>query len=209
MFGKGRVLVVALALCGACEKKSEPTKAAPSAGLPPLDDKGLAAPIGERPEHEPAGANPHAGMNLPPGHPMVPPGSMPPGSAGGAEPEGATPGDIPFDPKTVMSGELQLDPKVKGKVAEGDVIYLVARSADQPGPPLAVKRMVAGKFPMHFELDGRDAMMAGTKLSGKVTLNVRVDKDGDAMTKNPGDVTGTKTVSLPAQKVVLNLDTVL
>src|SRR5947209_19312827 len=110
MFGKGRVLVVALALAGACEKKSEPTKAPPSAGLPPLDDKGLAAPIGDRPEHAPQANSPHAGMNLPPGHPTV-------GGAGGAvEPEGATPGDVPLDPKTVMSGTLQLDPKLKGKV---------------------------------------------------------------------------------------------
>jgi len=201
MFGKGRVLVIALALVGACEKKSEPNRAAPPRGMPPLDEKQLAAPIGERPEHEPQAVNPRAGMNLPPGHPSVP--------GAGAEPEGTTPGDIQFDPRTVVSGVLQLDPKVKGKVAEGDVIYLVARSADQPGPPLAVKRLVAGKFPMAFELDGRDAMMAGTKLGGKVTLSARVDKDGDAMTKNPGDVTGQKTVELPAQKVVVNLDTVL
>jgi cytochrome c-type biogenesis protein CcmH len=203
MFGKGRVLAVLLAglpLVGACDKKSEPAKPVPSAGLPPLDDKGLAAPLGEHPEHAPTAANPHEGMNLPPGHPSLP---------GAGEPEGATPGDIPFDPKTVVSGTLQLDPKVKSQVKEGDVIYLVARAADQPGPPLAVKRMVAGKFPMSFELDGRDAMMAGTKLAGKVTINVRVDKDGDAMTKNPGDVTGQKTVELPAQKIVLNLDTVL
>ena len=46
-------------------------------------------------------------------------------------------------------------------------------------------------------------MIAGTKLAGKVMVTVRVDKDGDAMTKNPGDVTGqSKPVEPPAKKVV-------
>ena len=139
---------------------------------------------------------------LPAGHPAV-------GANGAAAGNDTTPGDIPFDPKTVIAGVIKLDDKVKAKVAAGDVIYVVARSADQPGPPLAVKRLTAGSFPMPFQLDGRDAMMAGTKMSGKVTVNIRVDKDGDAMTKNPGDVTGQKTIALPADKIVVTLDTVL
>jgi hypothetical protein len=211
MFCKGRVPLIAASLACAlaigCEKKPAPA-AAPSGGIPPLDDKTASAPIGDRPVHEPSAADPHAGMNLPAGHPSV--GQMQ-GSMGGAGEPGAetTPGDIPFDPKSMVSGVIAVDPKVKAKVAAGDTIYLVARSADQPGPPLAVKKMTAGQFPMAFTLDGRDAMMAGTKLSGKVTITARVDKDGDAMTKNPGDVTGTKTVQVPAEKIVLNLDTVL
>jgi len=217
MLRKRRVLVAAGSLfCAlsltACEKKS-PSTSFTSGGIPPLDDKALAtAPINDHPEHAPQAANPadpHAG--LPPGHPAIGGGAQmgATGAPAAAGDEAATPGDIPFDPKSVISGTLALDPKLKGKVADGDVIYLVARSADQPGPPLAVKRLTAGKFPMAFTLDGRDAMMAGTKMSGKVTVSARVDKDGDAMTKNPGDVTGSKTVSVPANKVVLNLDTVL
>jgi hypothetical protein len=209
MFGKDRVptalakLALALPLVVAigCEKKPAPA-ATSSGGMPPLDEKTAAVPLHDRPTHDPANqGDPHAGMNLPPGHPALPPGT--------AQAEPTTPGDIEFDPKSVVSGVLALDPKVKSKVAEGDTIYLVARSADQPGPPLAVKKLTASKFPMAFVLDGRDAMMAGTKMSGKVTITARVDKDGDAMTKNPGDVTGTKTVSVPADKVILNLDTVL
>ena len=68
------------------------------------------------------------------------------------------------------------------------------------GTPLAVKKLTADKFPLKFSLDSRDAMLAGTTLAGKVVVTVRVDKDGDAITKNPGDVTGqTKPVEPPRQ----------
>src|SRR5205085_708916 len=83
------------------------------------------------------------------------------------------------------------------------------RSDHKPGPPLAVKKLVAGAaWPMAFSVDGRDAMFPGTQLAGKVTVNVRVDKDGDAITKNPGDVTGTAAIVPPADKLVVTLDTV-
>ena len=37
----------------------------------------------------------------------------------------------------------------------------------------------------------------------------RVDQDQDAMTKEPGDVTGMARVKIPATGVVLELDTIL
>src|SRR4051812_28279164 len=156
MLRKGRVLVAVAALAlVACEKKND-APPPPSGGIPPLDEKAVAAPPGEKPVHEPTGAaaaNPHAGMDLPAGHPAVG------GAAGGNMTGQTTPGDIQFDPKTVVSGVIQVDAKYKSKVADGDAIYLVARSADNPGPPLAVKKLTASKFPIAFELDGRDAMM--------------------------------------------------
>ena len=113
----------------------------------------------------------------------------------------------------MIAGVLRLDDKVKAKVSDGDTIFLVARQADAaggPGPILAVKKLTATKWPMSFQLDGRDAMMTGTSLSGKVVVGVRVDKDGDALTKNPGDVTGTsRAIDVPSEKIVVTLDTVL
>jgi hypothetical protein len=203
-----RVLVVAATflLAGACDKKPSPSSAPPATGLPPLDEQAAKpSAAGDRPVHEPTGGNPHAG--LPAGHPSVPAGAGEP-AAGGME--GATPGDIPFDPKSVIAGVLRLDDKTKAKVADGDTIFLVVRSAENPGPPLAVKKLTAGKWPMTFTLDGRDAMVAGTKMTGKVVVQVRIDKDGDAMTKNPGDVTGvSRPLDPPADKVVVTLDTIL
>jgi len=202
----------------ACNKKQEQAPPPPS-GIPPLDQPtGGATPPSDHPTHDPiaAGGDTNA---LPPGHPQLPPGhpQMGEGSMGGAAPSGAFAGTTPggdFDPKTVLSGVIKLDDKVKSKVAAGDVIFVVARKYEAgstaPGTPLAVQKLSADKFPMKFSLDSRDAMLVGTTLAGKVVVTARVDKDGDAMTKNPGDVTGqTKPVEPPKKDLVLSLDTVL
>lgn len=128
--------------------------------------------------------------------------------------EAMAPGEIAFDKATVISGSLTLDAKVKDKVKKGDVIYLVVRGPAEAGaaqgPVLAVKRLEAGEFPMPFQLDSRNAMVVGTTLKAPVVVGARVDKDGDAMSKNPGDVTGTITIkALPAEKITLAFDTVL
>lgn len=179
-----------------CEKKSAPP---PSGGMPPLAaTPATPSESGETHSvHDPVDPN----AQLPPGHPQL---------GQGGRIEGATPGDIAFDPKTVLKGEIRLDKKVRDQVKAGDVIYIVARSADNPGPPLAVRRLTAADWPLAFSLDSRDAMMAGTQLAGKVTISVRVDKDGDAMTKNPGDVVGSSApLSPPDDKVIITLDKVL
>jgi hypothetical protein len=195
--------------CAGCNEK----KAAPPApsGIPPLAEaaNSLVAQPSDHPQHDPAPAAAAAG-SLPPGHPAVA------GAASGASVqgmEGMTPGDIPFDAKTVLAGVIKLDPKLKDNVKEGDVVFLVARQFDPsgvPGPPLAVRKLTVGAWPLSFSLDSRDAMMVGTKLGGKVVITARVDKDGDAMTKNPGDVIGqSKAVTPPNAKIVVDLDKVL
>jgi hypothetical protein len=210
MLLRGRVLaLLAIALATGCDKKSPPPSAPPSAALPPQDPNApaaVAAP-GDRPTHAPSGS-PHAHMDgLPQGHPPLG------GAAGAGAPgtaEQTTPGNLPFDKASVVSGVLRLDDKVKAKVASGDVIYLVARNAETPGPPLAVKRLTVASWPITFSLDNRDAMFEGTQMKGKVVVQARVDKDGDAATKTPGDVTGTsRPIQLPADKVVITFDTVL
>ncbi len=182
-----------------CERKPPPKLG----GLPPLTDSDKAAAV-----HPPSGsvAMPANHPPMPANHPAMP--ANHPATPGATDE--ATPGGIPFDAKTVIAGQLRVADKVKDKVKEGDVIFIVVRSADQPGPPLAVRKVVASTFPMVFAIDGRDAMMAGTKLSGRVTVSVRVDKDGDAISKNPGDVTGiSPPVTPPTDKLVVTLDTVL
>lgn len=206
-----------------CDKTPAPTAPSVSHALPPLDPNNV-VPADKLPRAEhptlPAGH-----MALPPGHGGGDPhaagdthGAVDPHGAPGATDqalEAVTPGDIPFDPKTVLAGVLKLDPKTKDKVKAGDVIFLVARGpglAGAPGPVVAVRRLEAAAFPMEFRIDSRDAMMTGTQgmMKGPLVLTARVDKDGDAITKNPGDVTGTLNVkSLPSDKLALVLDTVL
>lgn len=199
----------ALALGFGCDRKKE-TAPPPATGMPPLDQPTAAAAPSDHPVHAPEAS----GQNLPPGHPPILGGGG--GTMGGAPAAGGFQGTTPggdFDAKTVLSGVLKLDGKMKDKVKPGDVIFLVARKFDPagaPGMPLAVKKLTADKFPLPFELDSRDAMLAGTQLAGKVVVTARVDKDGDAMTKNPGDVTGqSKPLEPPQKNVVIELDKAL
>ena len=219
-FRRGAQIAIAcsaLVIASACDKKQE-AAAPPSAGMPPLDQPTAAAVPGDRPVHPPTTGSDNA---LPPGHPPLPadhPSML--GGAGapsGAAPSGAFGGTTPggaFDPKTVLSGVIKADGKVKDEIAAGDVVFVVARRYEEgatgPGTPLAVQKLTVDKFPLKFSLDSRDAMLAGTTLSGKVVVTVRVDKDGDAITKNPGDVTGqSKPVEPPKKDVVVSLDTIL
>lgn len=198
-----RVLSLVLVLGAGCERR---TVAPPLEGLPPLSKAERAQlparqAVPEAPEM-PKMIEPQQGGQAP------------------ADRAAQTQGAAPLDPSSVLAGELRLDPKVKERVASGDTIFLVARGPGQgaaPGPVLAVKKLVVGAFPQKFSIDNRDAMMTatatatatGTTLSGKVTLMARVDKDGDAISKGPGDTTGSIEVKAPNRRVVLTLDTVL
>jgi hypothetical protein len=44
-------------------------------------------------------------------------------------------------------------------------------------------------FPMPFVVKQADAMM-GAPLAGNVTVSARIDQDGDAISKQPGDLVG-------------------
>jgi hypothetical protein len=68
-------------------------------------------------------------------------------------------------------------------------LFLSARSV-KGGPPLAAKKILDFKFPQSFLLDDTNVMIAGTKLEGEIEITARLDQDGDAMTRNPGDVSG-------------------
>jgi hypothetical protein len=207
-----------------CDEKKSATAPAPS-GIPPLEEHaGAPSPnANDRPVHDPVAGSAPTGdtAGLPAGHPPL--GAMAAGNSmgGGAAAPGAggafageTPGGE-LDPKTVISGVLKLDGKVKSKVQPGDTIFVVARKYEEGAPPgtgtpLAVKKLTVGTWPLEYSLDSRDAMLVGTKMEGKVIVTARVDKDGDAITKNPGDVTGQSKAVVPPQKnVVVPLDNVL
>src|SRR5436190_1994162 len=74
--------------------------------------------------------------------------------------------------------------------------------------PLAVQRLQAGDFPMPFSLSKRDSMVPNIPFEGEVSITVRVDKDGDAMTRRKGDVFGAiQKAKIGANDLVLPLDT--
>jgi len=116
----------------------------------------------------------------------------------------------PPDAETTISGTIVLSEATRARVARGSVMFLTARRADGPPGPasmLAVKKLVADTFPMPFSISEQDAMIPGIPFEGPVTITVRVDQDGDPMTRRKGDAYGKVTdVKVGARKIKLSID---
>jgi hypothetical protein len=216
-----RYLFCALALllwgCDGKKSASTSTSSAPQTGG--LPGQGAEATHGGALPIHGAGEG-MSGGQLPAGHPALPPSHPPLGQGEAADPNGAAlppgaenfnPKAVPIDPSKILAGSIQLSPKLKDKVGPEDVLYLSIRQLQQgmPGQILAVDRFMAKDLPVHFNVDGHNAMVPGTQFVGKVIVSARIDKDGDAMTKNPGDIEGKVQTEIPNKRVVVTLDTVL
>src|SRR5690606_11875603 len=121
------------------------------------------------------GMDPHAGMGLPALEPPDP--------------------DRPVDRSRFLRGKIVAADAVASRVRPGAVLFLSVRpvepvSGDVIGSPLAVDRLEIASLPVTFHLDGSKAMSAGTGFEGDVVIVARVDQDGDALSKEPGDVEG-------------------
>lgn len=75
------------------------------------------------------------------------------------------------------------------EVPAGSVLYLVARDPEG-GPPVAVRKLASGPFPMPFEIGPGDVMLSGRPFSGPVVLTARIDRDGDPLTREPDEPAG-------------------
>src|SRR4051812_20815134 len=110
-FRRGACALIVFAGIG-CDQKKDAAAPPPNA-MPPLDQPaGAASGSASRPQHEPTTAGGPSGEGqLPAGHPAIGAG----GSGAAPAFEGATP-VVEFDPKTVLSGVIKLDAKMKDKV---------------------------------------------------------------------------------------------
>jgi hypothetical protein len=92
-----------------------------------------------------------------------------------------------------IRGTIQLG---DGADADGQgVVFVIVRS-EGGGPPLAVKRLPAGPFPLEFSIGPGDMMSEGRDFSGPMTLTVRVDRDGNPLTLAAGDLSGASTAAV-------------
>ena len=90
-----------------------------------------------------------------------------------------------------VSGKITVDPKLKAKLDPNAALFIIARPAGTAaGPPLAVKKIDRPKFPLDYSLSQDNVMMQGTRLAGKITISVRLDKDGNPVTRGAGDLSG-------------------
>ena len=113
----------------------------------------------------------------------------------GAAPAPAAPAGrgTPPPPATAgapIRGTLELAAGLEGSVPRGGVLFLIARRPGGGGPPVAVKRVQSPTFPMDFELGPDDRMIQAIPFAGPLLLTARVDGDGNATSREPGDLSG-------------------
>jgi len=110
-----------------------------------------------------------------------------------------------------ISGVVKLDPKLAGKVAPDDTVFIFARAAEGPRMPLAILRRQGRDLPVQFTLDDSMAMAPEMKLSAfpRVVIGARVSKAANA-TASPGDLQGTSAaVRVGATDVAVTIDSEL
>jgi cytochrome c-type biogenesis protein CcmH/NrfG len=98
-----------------------------------------------------------------------------------------------------VSGEVSLAAALSAKAAAGATLFIVAKSVDSPGMPVAVFRASVGAWPVKFTLDDSQSMLPGRNLSsaGRVTIEARISQSGQPMPA-AGDLQGSSGVINPS-----------
>ena len=108
-----------------------------------------------------------------------------------------------------VSGTVSIDSRLAGRVPAGATLFIYAKAADSPGPPLAVLRQAASTWPVVFRLDDTLAMIPSRKLSQfeRVIVEARISRSGQA-TPAAGDLYVTSAVLKPGEhkKLALVID---
>jgi cytochrome c-type biogenesis protein CcmH len=129
-------------------------------------------------------------------------GSVPPVGVS-TETSGASAGPVsaPSDPAQTIRGTIEAPTG-----AAGGILFLFVRPAGATGgPPLAVQRIPSPAFPLAFSIGPGDAMVASGPFPERVTIEARLDGDGNAMTEEPGDLSARSETAPGASDVVLAL----
>ena len=116
----------------------------------------------------------------------------------------------PLQPSSAqISGKITIDPKLKANVDPNAALFIIARPAGGAGgPPLAVKKIDKPIFPLSYSLGQENVMMQGTPFTGKINITVRIDKDGNPVTRTAGDLTGDYKKN-PVEVGAKNVDVVI
>jgi hypothetical protein len=181
-------LLLAASLALACDRKLEPYD--PDERPEPPDLSRIFPEGAERAQQAEAGAQPAL--------PTAPRGAPPPGA--GAAPATGAP----------VRGTVEIDDALRGRAPRGGVLFVIARS-EGGGPPLAVKRIVDPELPLDFEIGPADRMIEQMPFAGPLRLSARLDADGNATTREPGDLQGSApgAVEPGAEGVRIRIDEAL
>ena len=120
---------------------------------------------------------------------QMPPAPEPARGAGAAPPAGPGGAAEAAGDARPIRGTVRVSDALSDRVAPGAVLFLIARRGDA-GPPLAVVRVAGPRFPLDFSIGPEDRMIRTMPFEGELRLSARLDGDGNAMSREPGDLQG-------------------
>jgi len=86
------------------------------------------------------------------------------------------------------AGTVELATAVTQTGPPTGVLFVIVRTAHTTsGPPTAVRRLDPGPFPVRFAIDDTDTML-GQPFAPRLRVEARLDRDGDPLTQQPGDL---------------------
>lgn len=106
-----------------------------------------------------------------------------------------------------VSGTVTLAASLASRASPDDTVFVLARTPDGKGMPLAILRKKVKDLPIAFTLDDSLAMSPAAKISGSanVIVSARVSKSGDALPQI-GDMSGqTDPVNLGSRALKLEI----
>lgn len=118
-------------------------------------------------------------------------------------PDGGAPAASSGD---AVSGEISLSAALRERPTAGATLFIIAKSVDSPGAPVAVLRTTVGAWPVKFTLDDSRSMIPGRTLTsvGRVTVEARISRDGQPLAQS-GDLQGASGVIRAAEHTPLHI----
>ena len=119
------------------------------------------------------------------------PAAPPPGMGGGMAGMGAATAGTPETTGRTIRIAVSVDPAVAARLKPGTPVFVSAREAGIPGPPLAAVRISSDELPTTVVLSDANSMVEGRNLSSvnEVQVVARVAFGGTAVTAS-GDLVG-------------------
>ncbi len=105
-----------------------------------------------------------------------------------------------------VNGEVSLATLLGAKAAAGATLFIVAKSVDAPGPPVAVIRSTVGTWPVKFSLDDSQSMVPGRNISSatRIKVEARISQSGQAL-PSAGDLQGSSEIIRPGDHPVIKI----
>jgi len=88
-----------------------------------------------------------------------------------------------------IEGTIELAPEFVGSVPPTASVFLMVRNPSN-GALVAAKRISSPRFPLPFSIGSEDRMSASAPFASPLLITVRVDADGNATTRDVGDLLG-------------------